>query len=273
MLRKVRIVLAVLFFAASVAYFTLGTSRFAALGVVEKVQILPSVLAVSIGVTVFWIGVTFLVGRVYCSTVCPLGTYQDFFFRLGKWLGRKTILRRLVMPGSYRAGRRARYHILAIYLLALILGVTAVSYWLEPWNLMKTACSAVNPELGKGLWGTLGIGTVTGIAVSAVIALLLAICALVSGRGYCTSICPVGTALGCLDSQTLYHIEIDPDKCVNCMKCEETCKSHCIDVSTRWVDNSRCVRCFDCLDVCVNDAIRFQHNRNRRATPMMSTTR
>lgn len=148
-------------------------------------------------------------------------------------------------------------------------GVLAVPFWLEPWNIMKNICAAINPSLLEATWMTLGIGMGAGIASGIISAVLIAICALFTGRGFCTDICPIGTALGCFHDFTLMHIEIDPDKCVNCMKCEEICKSQCVKVVGRYVDNSRCVRCFDCVAVCPNDAIRFQANRNRRGTPLI----
>ena len=134
---------------------------------------------------------------------------------------------------------------------------------------MRNIFGAFNPTAAQTAWLTLGVGMTSGIAAGIVSALLLIVCAVLTGRGFCTDVCPIGTVLGSIHDYTLFHIEIDPDKCVNCMKCEEVCRSQCVKVVGRHVDNSRCVRCFDCLDVCPNDAIRFQKNRNRRATPLV----
>ena len=59
------------------------------------------------------------------------------------------------------------------------------------------------------------------------------------------------------------------DRCTGCLKCEEACPANCIKAVSRYVDNTRCVRCFDCLHVCGDDAIHYQPNRNRPATPLM----
>ncbi|MEZ3550468.1 MAG: 4Fe-4S binding protein [Muribaculaceae bacterium] len=262
-LRTIRIVLSVMFFAAAIAYLAFGVATFHVGRIVERSQVVPSAIAATMGATLFWIIVSFLLGRVYCSTVCPVGTFQDIVIRLRRRLPKSS------KPFSYKPARQTRYHVLAVYIVCFVAGVLAVPFWLEPWNIMKNICAAINPSLLEATWMTLGIGMGAGIASGIISAVLIAICALFTGRGFCTDICPIGTALGCFHDFTLMHIEIDPDKCVNCMKCEEICKSQCVKVVGRYVDNSRCVRCFDCVAVCPNDAIRFQANRNRRGTPLI----
>lgn len=262
-LRTIRIILSVVFFTAAVAYLALALTANPLAKAAARVQIVPSMLATTMGMTIVWIVISFLLGRVYCSTVCPIGTLQDIFIRLGR------VVPRFRRPGHYRPASRVRWHVLAIYVICLILGVSAINYWIEPWNMMRNICSLANDEAVGPTWTTLGIGSAAGMASGVISLLILAVCALFTGRGFCTAICPIGTALGSFNSFTLYHIEIDPDMCISCMKCEDVCKSHCVKVVGRYVDNSRCVRCFDCLAVCPNDAIRLQANRNRPATPLL----
>ena len=262
-LRAIRILLSVVFLLAGVAFLAFSQYASPLARLSERVQIIPSLLASTMGVTIVWIVISIFLGRVYCSTVCPVGTLQDLVIRYRRkfpW-GRRSF--------SYQPARRVRYHVLIIYVICLVVGVVAVPYWIEPWNIMRNICAVVNPTAVEATWIEFGIGAGVGIAAGIVSALLLAVCAIITGRGFCTNVCPIGTALGCLDPITLYRIEIDPDKCINCMKCEEVCKSQCVKVVGRFVDNSRCVRCFDCLAVCPNDAIRFQPGRNRRATPIV----
>lgn len=262
-LRTIRIILAVIFFAASVAFLVISPASHHVGRISERVQIMPSAIAATMGATLFWLLVSFLLGRVYCSTVCPIGTYQDLILRI------RNKIPKLNKPYSYKPAKPTRYHVLAIYLVCLLAGVMAVPYWIEPWNIMRNICSVANPSAVSATWMTLGIGMIAGIASGIISAILLAVCAIFTGRGFCTDICPIGTILGSFHGYTLMHIEIDPDKCISCMKCEEVCKSQCVKVVGRYVDNSRCVRCFDCISVCPNDAIRYQLNRNRRGTPLI----
>lgn len=262
-LRTVRIILSIFFFIATVAFLTVSpVAHNPAVRIAAWVQIVPSAIASGMGVIIVWLGITFLFGRIYCSSVCPVGTLQDFIIPLRRWI------KPLSGPFHYHAANKVRYHILIIYAVALIIGASVVCMWIEPWKIMTNICGAIKPSAAKATWLTLGIGMSAGIASGIVSGVLIGVCALLTGRGFCSEICPIGTALGSFHEFTIFHIEIDPDKCINCMKCEEVCKSSCVKVIGRIVDNSRCVRCFDCLSVCPNDAIHFQPNRNRPATPL-----
>lgn len=231
--------------------------------VAEQAQIIPSAIQSCLGVTVAWIIATLLFGRIYCATVCPVGTLQDIVI----WTRRKVDPK---FTFSFEKRRMFWLVILLAYLASLVLGIWAVAYAIEPWNIMRNAASAVRPGDVETTWEAIGISVGVGFAAGVGMLVAILFCAWKWGRVFCTSICPIGSALGCLHSQSLMHIAIDPDRCISCMKCEDVCASKCIKVSERLVDNSRCTRCFDCTAVCPNDAIRFQLNRNRgRQTPLM----
>ena len=269
-LRTLRLILAAIFLVAAVGCLFIPGGFMPADGLAWHAQIVPSALGATLGATLFWIVMSFVAGRVYCSTVCPVGTLSD----MATWLRRKTSGRPLTF--SYRESRPFRLDkltlrawILILYVLSLVFGVVVVAYVIEPWNMMRNLASVFNPSATAGTWGQLGIGTAVGITAGIVAVGGVLVWSFFAGRRFCNTVCPIGTVLGATDGLQLFHIEIDPDKCINCMKCEDVCSSECVKVLSRHVDNGRCVRCFDCLGVCPNDAIRLQSNRNRRMTPMM----
>ena len=78
MLRKIRIVAAVLFFLLITLLFLDFTGTLHAwFGWMSKIQFLPALLAVNVGVVLALVALTLLFGRVYCSVICPLGVMQD----------------------------------------------------------------------------------------------------------------------------------------------------------------------------------------------------
>ena len=248
---------------ASLLWLLLGTSAPVYAIISERAQIIPSAIQASFGATTVWIIATILFGRIYCATVCPVGTLQDIVI----WSRRKAKHQKKF---RYAEGLKARYIILLAYIASLAAGILAVGYAIEPWNIMRNAASAVRPADIAMTWEEIGFSLGIGVAAGVVALVAILVWAWIGGRGFCTNVCPIGTALGCLHSQSLMHIAIDPDKCISCMKCEDVCSAKCIKVEQRFVDNSRCIRCFDCTDVCPNDAIRFQLNRGRhRQTPLM----
>lgn len=86
MLRKIRLTLAVLFFTAVTLLFLDFTGTLHAwLGWTAKIQFLPALLALNVGVVVFLVLLTLAFGRVYCSIICPLGVMLDII----AWVGKK----------------------------------------------------------------------------------------------------------------------------------------------------------------------------------------
>lgn len=252
---------------ASLAYLFIGPQVNPMAVAAPKSQIILSQISVTIGATLVWLLVSFLFGRIYCSTVCPVGTVTDIFARLGRKMPRK------VKAYSYRRSRSWGRHVLLVYILCLLLGVMAVPFAIEPWNIMRNIAAAVHPDVIQATWIRFGLGFGTGVVSGIAGIVLIIIWSVCRGRDYCTDFCPIGIGLGAIDDRTLMHIEIDPSLCTSCGRCEDACSAHCIRVSERYVDNSRCLRCFDCLAKCDNDAIRYQANRNFRITPMMRKRR
>lgn len=263
-LRAIRILLATLFLLAATACLVIGPHIHPMAGAVESLQIVLSLTSVTLGVTVVWLVITFLLGRVYCSTVCPVGVFSDIFLRV------RRMVPRLNKPFRYRAGSRLSIHILWIYLACLLAGIAVVPLLLEPWNMARNMASVANMSASRAAWATVGAGAATGIIAGIVSALLIAVTSLWRGREFCSRYCPTGIALGYVQQHSLMHIEIDPDRCISCGLCEDRCRTQSIKVSDRYVDRKRCVRCFDCVADCPEGAIRYQLHRNMRpGTPLM----
>ena len=87
-MKKARIALATVFLTGITLLF-LDTTGFARtwLGWMAKIQFLPAVMALNVVVIVTLCLLTLVLGRIYCSVVCPLGILQDvvsFFSGLRK---------------------------------------------------------------------------------------------------------------------------------------------------------------------------------------------
>ncbi len=231
---------------------------------VARLQIVLSALSATAGATLVWIVVTFLFGRIYCSTICPIGTISDFFLRI------RNKLPSLAKPFSYRHRSKLSVHILWIYILCVILGIFVIPFLIEPWNIMRNICAIINPDAISSTWATIGLGSLFGIAGGILAVIFIAVLSLFYGRRFCTDYCPVGVGLGFIANNSIYHLDIDRDKCSSCGLCEDICRSSCIKVVSRYIDNSRCVRCLDCIAKCPDQAIKMQVNRNRPASPLLS---
>lgn len=263
-LRAIRILLAALFLLAATACLVIGPHIHPMAGAAQNLQILLSTSSVTMGVTLVWLVLTFIFGRIYCASVCPVGIFSDVFFRVRRWIPK------LNKPFSYRPHSKLSVHILWVYVVCLLAGVIVVPFVIEPWNIARNMASAVNESAIEKTWTTIGLGAMTGVIAGIVSALLIAITSLWRGREFCTRYCPLGTALGIVQQHSLMHLELDPDKCTSCGLCEDKCRAQCIKIADRHIDHKRCVRCFDCVADCPEGAIRYQFNRNMRpSSPLM----
>lgn len=130
MLRKIRLTLAALFFTAVTLLFLDFTGTLHAwLGWMAKIQFLPALLAVNVGVVLFLVVLTWVFGRVYCSVICPLGVMQDVI----SWLnGRR---KKKKYRFSYSPAKSwLRNSILVLYLAALVAGAGSLIALLAPYS-------------------------------------------------------------------------------------------------------------------------------------------
>lgn len=274
MLRKVRITLAVLFFAAVTALFLDFTGVVHLwLGWTAKVQFLPALLALNVGVVAALIVLTLLLGRVYCSVICPMGVFQDIVSWIsGRRKGKK-------FRFSYSAEVKwLRYGFLVLFIVALVAGIGSLAALLAPYSSYgRIAANIFAPvyRLGNNLLACIAehyesysfystdvwIKSIPTFVIAVVTLVIVSVLAWKNGRTYCNTICPVGTVLGFFSRFSLFRPVIDTSKCVNCSLCSRQCKAACIDFKNHKIDYSRCVACMDCLDACKHGAIHFQKRK------------
>ena len=240
MLRKIRIILATLFFLSVTALFvdSSGTVK-EWLGWTAKMQFLPALLAMNIVALVVLVALTLLVGRVYCSVICPLGVMQDVI----SWIsGRR---KKKKSRFSYSSEKRwLRYGILVVFVALLIAGLVPIAALIAPYSSYgRMVRSVVSPSLSPVA------------IVAAVSFVVVAILAWIGGRTYCNTVCPVGTVLGFFSRFALFRPMIDTSKCNNCKLCSKKCKASCIDAKNHRIDYSRCLACMDCIYTCKHGAI------------------
>lgn len=131
MLRKIRLTFAMICFALITLLFLDFTGTlYGWFGWLAKIQFLPAVLALNVGVILFLVILTLVCGRIYCSVICPLGVFQDIL----AWLGRQPKKRRK-LPYSYSPALSwLRYGVLGVFIIALIAGIGSLAALLAPYN-------------------------------------------------------------------------------------------------------------------------------------------
>lgn len=212
-------------------------------------QLIPAALGLLLPTLALWLALTLMFGRIYCSSVCPLGALIDLGARMRpdskpfRWAKPLTLLRWC----AFAAGS-----------ILLALKIPAVAAIVDPYGLYST------------LVGALTSGSVTLAALGAAFAVgLLALLAYRRGRLFCNTLCPLSAPLGFVARSAAFHIDINTDRCTQCRRCVDSCKAQCINLDDHRVDMSRCVVCFNCLPVCPDDAIAYTLSRHTLSDPML----
>ena len=279
MLRKIRITLAIVCFALiTLLFLDFSGTLHAWFGWLAKIQFLPAVLALNVGVVAVLVVLTLLFGRVYCSVICPLGVFQDIV----SWIsGRR---KRKKYRFSYSPAKSwLRWSVLALFILAVVAGIGSLVAILAPYsaygrivanlfapiyrwgnNLLAWAAERVDSYAfySVDVW----LKSIPTFVIALATFVILIVLAWKNGRTWCNTICPVGTVLGFLSKFSLFRPTIDTEKCRNCSLCSRQCKAACIDSKNHAIDYSRCVACMDCVEACEFGAIKYRLRKRNKAS-------
>ncbi len=133
---------------------------------VQKAIIYPSITALAI--LAFLIIMTLLFGRIYCSTLCPLGLLQELLL----WLYQPIFHHIKKKKGNlYQRHYTIHYLIAAIAFGGLIGGSAIIIRYIDPYSVS---------------------GNLSSLAIYGIVFLvLLAILTFIKKRFFCTNICPL----------------------------------------------------------------------------------
>ncbi len=178
------------------------------------------------------LGATFIAGTFYCGWVCPFGTIQDLFSRLGKWFG----LKKVKMPKVVQ-----KYLKYSRYLVMILVMVSAGDMI---FNLMS-----YDPRVTFN--GLLGGETMT--IASGLVILSFALIGMVFERPFCNYLCFEGAKYGLMSSTRVFTIKRNDNTCVGCNKCDKVCPMNIEVSSCKELRSTQCINCFECTQACPVD--------------------
>jgi polyferredoxin len=234
----------------------------------EKRFIVPMLLGL------LTIGLTLVLGRVWCSWICPLGTLLD-------WTNLRRRYRNAL--GHLSQWRQVKYLTLLAVLLGALLG-TLTLLILDPITILfRTLTSGIIPGLNllvtKGETSLYRFevfrefldgfdrfirGHLLPVAESyfipslVLIALFVGILALnaIRPRFWCRYVCPLGGLLGLASRVSLLRRTVDREKCISCRRCARECPVNAIDSERDYAsDPAECTLCLKCVENCHPRAI------------------
>jgi polyferredoxin len=228
------------------------------------------------GLALITVGLTLIIGRVWCGWICPLGSLLE-------WVSFKKA-RNQAKSISPR-WRLVKYALLAISLALALFGALTLLV-LDPITIFtRTLTTAILPAifyavnavetvlyrvnfLSPALDWFEGLlrGTVLpveqpafaqSIAIAALFFGILAL-NLLAHRFWCRYLCPLGALLGLLSKVSLFRPVIG-SKCTECTRCAVVCKPGAVDTTPGnfHIMPAECTACLDCFANCKPGDIHF----------------
>lgn len=193
-----------------------------------RIEELYLVLLFSLLLTLGFLLVTMVLGRVWCGWLCPQTTLTD----LAEWFARYLKLN----PGGQNSLCK-RFGLHCFYLiLGLLVSTNLLWYFIEPQSFFV---KLVSGQLHYVAWICLGL-------VAATVYLDLALIR----RLMCSDFCPYGRFQTTLADETTLTLHLPESELVRCIECNS-----CVRVCPMAIDIRRgyqveCINCGRCLDAC-----------------------
>ncbi len=208
------------------------TDPLAAAEVLFTTRGLPATLALSVLVPV--VG-TLLLGKVYCSWICPGYLLLELSGKL-----RRLLRLAEIRPATVRFSMLNKYLLLgAGLLLGAMLGAPFFSLVYPPAVISRVVHSLV-----------FGVSAASGLALLGGVVLFEL---LVSPRWWCRSLCPGGALYGLLGWARPLRVTLAPHRCDGCGLCQPACEMGLDPM--RQSRGLECDNCARCLAVCPQVAL------------------
>jgi polyferredoxin len=184
-----------------------------------------------------------LLKKAFCSWLCPVGTFSEFLWRLG----RRVFGRNLRLPRWFDLPLRSLKYILLGLFVAVIGAMSAEA--LE--GFMATPYGLVADVKMLNFFRDMGI-------TAAVVIALLVLLSMLVQNFWCRYLCPYGALMGLASLLSPIKIRRDTDACIDCSKCAKACPAGLAVDKLVQIRTVECTACMACVSVCpAQDALQL----------------
>ena len=173
-----------------------------------------------------------ILGPVFCSYVCPLGSIQEWFGKLGKKIF-KNKYNKLIPKKLDRVLGYLRYVILVWVVIQTFRSMALIFKPYDPFSALFH------------IWtDELAIGGLTILIITIMLSFIVE-------RPWCKYACPYGGLLGLFNKVSIFKIRRNPSLCIDCNKCDNACPMNITVSDKEVITDTRCIRCLECTSTMI----------------------
>ncbi|MCR4595052.1 MAG: 4Fe-4S binding protein [Clostridiales bacterium] len=185
-----------------------------------------------------------IMGRLVCGFLCPFGFLQDLLYKIPFFKKIKTFKGDKIL-------RYLKYFVLVFLVIILPIFVKLTPFfckYLCPSGTLSGILLAFSDTKLFELFGS-------HFAWKACMLGIIVLLSIIIFRPFCKYLCPLGAIYGLCNKVSVFKMECDSSKCINCKKCYNVCDM-CVDPS-KTPNSAECIRCGKCIDVCGENALKI----------------
>ncbi|RMF25733.1 MAG: 4Fe-4S binding protein [Deltaproteobacteria bacterium] len=205
--------------------------------------------------------ITLLLGRVFCSWICPVGFLLEMTDKL------RRVLRVLELsPRNLRFARATKYALLVVGIaLSAVWAMPVLGYVYPPALLSRELHDAVFAMFDRAELG-LGMRWSAGLSWMVIVLLLIALFEVtLSRRWWCRYVCPGGGLYSLIGAARPVRVKLESRACTECALCVAACPMGLNPM--RGEMGIECDNCGVCIGACDDDALSFAVSRPRTGSP------
>lgn len=195
----------------------------------------PSVHPASLFLITAFLLMSFLLRKSFCSWLCPVGTFSEYLWKLGRF----TFRRNFTLPRWMDVLLRGtKYLLLAFFAYAVvIMPAEAIAGFLSsPYGFVVDVRML---NFFRFLGGT-----------AAFVVLALIVASLFVQNFWCRYLCPYGALMGLVSMLGPVRIRRNETTCIDCGKCAKACPSTLPVDQLVQIRSAECIGCLECVAVC-----------------------
>lgn len=201
-----------------------------------------------------FLGMSFLLRKSFCSWLCPVGTFSEYLWKLG----RRTFRRNIALPRWLDIPLRGLKYVLLGLFVYVILKMDAdaiAGFLMSPYGLIADV-------------KMLNFFRFMGTTAAIVLAVLIALSVFVQNF-WCRFLCPYGALMGLVSVFSPAKIRRSESACIDCAKCAKACPSLLPVDKLVQIQSAECTACMECVAVCpAEGALQLALPRQRKLSPM-----